>query len=306
MEKERVSSYVEQFSTFLLSERRVSQNTFSAYLSDIRQFVEFLERVGSVEIGSVSRDTVQRFISEMRDAGRSARSISRKISSIKLFYKFISSRFGFEDIAERIAYPKVATRLPVYLTEKEVERLFVAAEADGSTIGIRNRVMIFLMYSTGMRVSELVNLRFRQLDFSNKLIRVEGKGGKERMVPVPDEAMEKLKFYIERVHPLLLANRVDPEGYLFIAIGPGEKVRPITRQAFWMTLKRILKKARINGKVSPHSLRHSLATHLLKRGVNIRSLQVLLGHEKIATVQVYTHIERSRLREVYDKKHPRS
>ena len=297
------------FSTFLLTEKRVSKNTFLAYSRDIEQFLNFFKSK-KVTIKSCNKNDIKKFLKKLKDQGVSAKTLSRKISCLKAFFNFLSDRFKIPNRAGSLIFPKIEKTLPIYLTELEIENLLGAASKDRSDKGIRNRVMLSLIYASGMRVSELVNLRIDQIHFDTGFIGITGKGNKERLVPLPVNVLKFLRFYLDNIYEKLKPKKVMGENsfgqnFLFFSFYR-KQIKPISRQSFWIILKNILSKADIKKKVSPHTLRHSLATHLLKSGANIRSLQMLLGHEQLTTVQVYTHLEKSHLRKVYDDKHPRA
>ncbi|MFH1644088.1 MAG: tyrosine-type recombinase/integrase [bacterium] len=301
------SNFLAHFETYLLAEKRVSKNTFLAYKKDVDQFLDFLKKEKqTIKTGTI--DTLKKLLKTYKKQGLQAKTLSRKISSLKLFYSFLNERFGVENVAESLIFPKLEQKLPTYLTEKEIQLLFKSANQDDSAKGLRNKVMLYLLYASGMRASELINVRIEQIEFDTGFIKLEGKGNKERMVPLPKNVLDLLRFYIDLVHKNIVKDcKVDTtnKNYLFICVYKNQ-LKTLTRQALWGILKRILMSAGINKNISPHSLRHSLATHLLKNGANIRSLQLLLGHEQISTVQIYTHLENSQIRKVYDKKHPRA
>jgi len=284
-----------KFEAYLLTEKRVSVNTFNAYKGDITQFVYFLSK-NNIAIEQIKKSDLKRFLYYLYDLKLSARSVARKISSLKIFFAYIHQRFGWKNIAEELHMPKIEKKLPQYLTENEVQLLLTAAEHDQTVIGIRNKVMLYLLYVSGMRISELVKLTIADIHFDTGFIAVCGKGGKQRMIPIPQLVLMMIKNYM---------GTLKNTDYLF-PVKYSKKIKPISRQAFWVILKKLCKRAGIDQSIFPHQLRHSLATHLLKKGADLRSLQLLLGHESIATVQIYTHVEISHLREAYDKKHPRS
>lgn len=302
------------YCTFLLTEKRSAKNTFLAYKRDIEQFLEFLKSK-KLTIRTCNKNNLKNFLKKLKDQGVSAKTLSRKISCFKAFYNFLSERFKIPNRAGSLIFPKIEKTLPVYLTEKEIVRLLDAASKDRSDKGIRNRVMISLIYASGMRVSELVNLRIDQIHFDTGFLNIVGKGNKERLVPLPVNVLKFLKFYLDNIYEKLKPQKIRGQNslgensfgqnYLFFSFYK-KQIKPISRQSFWIILKNILSKAKIKKRVSPHTLRHSLATHLLKSGANIRSLQMLLGHEQLTTVQIYTHLEKSHLRKVYDDKHPRA
>ncbi len=297
--------YLSQFESFLLAERRISKNSFTAYSKDILQLLDFLSDIHkSVEDCELA--DLKRFLKYLKRSDLKAKTIARKISSLKLFYQFLHDRYGLENIAKSLVFPKIEKILPSYLTESEITKLLKNANKDQSPKGIRNKVMLYLLYASGMRVSELINIRIDQIEFDTGFIKLEGKGGKERTVPLPKNILDLLLFYIENIRKKIIGKRGgDRFNYLFIGKYQN-KIKPLTRQSLWIILKKMLIDAGITKNISPHSLRHSLATHLLKGGANIRSLQLLLGHEQITTVQIYTHLEKSHLREIYDRKHPRA
>jgi integrase/recombinase XerD len=305
---------------FLLTEKRVSQNTFSAYRRDIEQFLKFLKEEKRT-LRKCGKPQLKKFLRILKNNGITAKTLARKISSLKLFFSFLHDRFDFDNDAASLASPKIEKRFPVYLTEDEIKILFDAAGKDDTYRGIRNKVMLSLLYAAGMRVSELVNMKLSQIHFDTGFVTIVGKGGKERMVPITQNVIDLLKFYLDIVYEKLLpkgatlregstlregANLREEKKIFLFPIVYQKKIKPISRQQFWSILKKLILKAGITKNISPHSLRHSLATHLLKKGANIRLLQVLLGHEQLTTVQVYTHLENSQLKKVYDKKHPRA
>ena len=302
-----VDNYISHFETYLLTEKRVSKNTFSAYKKDVNQLADFLKLEKKTLKNCTVKD-LKNFLQKLKKEGLKAKTLSRKISSIKLFFKFLNERFNLKNRAESLIFPKLEKILPNYLTEQEIVRLLNSADKTNTPKGVRNKVMLYLLYATGMRVSEMVNLRIDQIQFDTGFIKLEGKGNKERMVPLPKNVLKLLKYYVNGPYKELLETAGESKNlknFIFIS-KYGQSIKPVTRQLFWLILKKFLILSKISKKVSPHTLRHSLATHLLKNGANIRSIQVLLGHEQLTTVQIYTHLENSQLREVYDKKHPRA
>lgn len=297
---------VHQFIAYLLTEKRVSQNTFAAYRRDIQQFMFFIKQ-HNLEIKELTAKDIKLFLKYLKDISLSARSMSRKISSLKTFYGYVERYHSWPNLSNELTFPKLEKRLPSYLTEQEIEHLLKVAAADKSDQAVRNKVMLYLLYVSGMRISELINLHLSDIHFDTGFIAVSGKGGKGRMIPVPESMLAMLKKYLDTVYHNFVYKKIKKRAtdYLFPVSYAG-KVKAITRQAFWGILKAIWKKTGNPKSISPHKLRHSLATHMLKNGADLRSLQLLLGHENVSTVQIYTHIETSYLRSVYDKKHPRS
>ena len=297
-----MKEYIEQFFTYLLTEKRVSTNTFSAYRTDIMQLARFLE-TKQISLTDTSIKHLKEFLHTLKNENISATSMARKISSLKQFFSFAEQRWQMPNHGQQLTFPKIEKKLPHYLSEQEIEQLLAASQLDSSPVGVRNKVMLYLLYVTGLRISELTQLITSSILWDSGFLQVEGKGGKQRMVPLPEPMRVLLREYLEKYHTTLSHSK--KTDYLFPILYAGT-IRPITRQAFWGILKQLCIKAKLPKTISPHQLRHSLATHLLKRGADLRSLQMLLGHENLATVQIYTHVETSHLRKIYDKKHPRS
>lgn len=302
-----MQSIITKFEAYLLTERRVAHHTYTAYKKDIEQFVEYLKKNNKTVKQAETKD-LKDFLAYLKTVLHiNARSLSRKISSLKVFYSYVHTTIGWPNRSIDLIFPKLEKRLPQYLTEDEVNQLFVASEKDSSVVGQRNKVMLYTLYVLGLRISELCNLKMSDVQFDAQFVRIAGKGGKSRAVPLPKAAIPLLQNYLSEVHGKLLSknNKQWQSDYLFPVIYGG-KVKAITRQSFWIILQQLCKKTKIQKRISPHLLRHSLATHLLKNGANLRSLQMLLGHEQLTTVQIYTHVDTSYLRNVYNKKHPRS
>jgi integrase/recombinase XerD len=292
-----------KFEAYLLTEQRVATNTFFSYKRDMNQFISFLDK-NSIDLQTITGDKLKQFVHYLYALKLSARSIARKISTLKTFFSYLSSHFDIKNSAKELHIPKIEKRLPTYLTQEEVSRVLACSEKDRSPLGVRNSMMIYLLYASGMRVSELVGIKISDIHFDTNFISIEGKGGKQRMIPLPQSVMTLLSNYVQ-TQVASSSDALKNAHYLF-PIMYGKKVKPISRQSCWIILKKICEQAGIKRVISPHQLRHSFATHMLEKGVDLRSLQVLLGHEEITTVEVYTHVETSQLRKIYDKKHPRS
>jgi integrase/recombinase XerD len=301
----QISEAITSFEIFLLSERCLAKNTVSSYLGDLKQFNSYLRKKKVTESTGINILLLKGYLKHLRNKLHSGpRSMSRKISTIKSFFKFLAQKYDLPNMASALVFPKLQQKLPHFLSEDEIEKLLESAAQDETDLGIRNRVMLVLLYVTGMRISELINLRIHSIQFEDRLISVHGKGDKQRMVPISTEVLSLVKQeYLERVYPNLI-NNFSTE-FLFPTIYAG-KVQNMSRQSFWLILKKMAKTAGIEKKISPHLLRHSLATHLLRKGANLRLLQMLLGHERLSTVQIYTHVDLDYLRGIYDKRHPRS
>ncbi len=307
------NNYSELFFTYILAEKRLSQNTFFAYKQDIEQFNAFLKTKNS-SISACTVEHLKLFLKQLKDSGLKARSLSRKISTLKALFTFASERCGLKNIGKQLIFPKLEKTLPQFLSEQDIYKLFDAAKLDTSDKGVRNKVMLYVLYASGMRVSELVSLTKEQIHFQDGFLQLHGKGNKDRMIPLPQPILELLREYLDYVYPALLPKSSDENNnerldskqqYIFIS-SYGSNIKPISRQSFWIILKKLLSLAGVSSRISPHSLRHSLATHLLSSGADLRTLQMLLGHASIATVHIYTHVSNTELRTVYDKKHPRS
>lgn len=296
------SAVITKFETYLLTEKCVAANTFAAYKKDIEQFMQYLAEQ-KIVLDKVTTQDIKKFLKHLKDLSIGPRSVARKISALKLLFKYLHDRFDWEDKAHELSIPKFKKALPSYLSEKEIEALLQVADHDTSDLGKRNKIMLYLLYVSGMRISELVGIKQDALHFDTGFIMVQGKGGKQRMVPIPLPMMDLMRVYIQEIHAAFAHKH--PTDYLF-PVFYGGKVKPISRQSFWLILNELWRKTGIKKTISPHQLRHSLATHMLKNGANIRALQLMLGHENIATVQIYTHVETTHVRKVYDEKHPRS
>ncbi len=297
---------ITKFEAYLLTEKRVAHNTFTAYKLDINQFVLYLASQ-HIELDKVTGQQLKDYLHHLKEQHLTARSMSRKISSLKTFFGYAHHYLGWRNHADELTFPKLEKKLPHYLSEEEVEKLFEVAEWDKSNTGIRNKIMLYLLYTTGMRITELTTLTVSQLHFDTGRIMVHGKGGKGRVVPLPPQMVTILKNYVDTTLKELLHTTAKKKTTDFLfPVYYGGTMRAITRQAFWGILKELWKKTGIQKPISPHKLRHSIATHLLKKGADLRSLQLILGHENLATTQIYTHVETSYLRAVYNKKHPRA
>lgn len=299
-----LSDFITKFEAYLLTERRVAQNTLMAYQQDLRQFQTFCKLRSITSPDQVGLSDLKQFLSYLKDRGIAARSLARKIASIKGLFSYGASRYGLTNYAQELQSPKLKKTLPGALSEEEVGHLFQTADEDISPIGKRNSIMLYTMYVTGMRVSELISLKTHYVHRDTALVAIEGKGGRQRMIPIPDSMMTLLLEYMDGTRPGLL-KKLGNSDFLFPVVY-GKKVKAMSRQAFWIIVKQLWKKAKINHPMSPHTLRHSFATHMLKRGANLRSLQILLGHAQLNTVQIYTKIDTTYLRDIYNKKHPRS
>jgi integrase/recombinase XerD len=287
---------IDQFLDAVWVEQGLSKNTLSAYSSDLRIFAKWLSDKSMLD---VDKGDLSRFLAARYAAGIGNRSTARILSSLRRFYGYyIRENSLIIDPTLLIESPHIGRPLPVTLSELDVELLLNAPEVT-NTNGFRDKTMLEVLYATGLRVSELVGLKFEKISFRQGVVRIIGKGNKERLVPVGEEAMSWLEAYMVQARKKLLGERQCD--YLFVTNrGDG-----MTRQAFWHIIKRHAKKAGISKELSPHTLRHAFATHLLNHGADLRVVQLLLGHADLSTTQIYTHIARERLKELHSKFHPR-
>lgn len=285
---------IERFLDCLWIERGLANHTLSAYRSDLTAFSRWLRRKAG-DLHCVDRGDLLRYLG----SGVSARTTARRLSSLRAFYQHLS-RLGLvkEDPTDRVQGPRLARSLPGTLSEAEVDAL-LRAPNDDKPIGMRDHAMLELIYATGLRVSELVTLTCSQINLRQGVLRVTGKGNKERLVPMGETALGIIGRYLDLARPALLAG--GGAEVLFIK----KRGQGITRQAFWKLVKRYAWQAGIHKPISPHTLRHAFATHLLNHGADLRVVQLLLGHSDIATTQIYTHVARSRLKELHAAHHPR-
>lgn len=288
------------FFNYLTVEKGLSQNTLESYKNDLTNYLSFLEEREITSPESVTAGLMREFIMNLMNSKSLAiASIQRHLSSVRQFHKFMVQEGITEtDPMLNIETPKGWRRLPKTISMSEVESL-LKQPGEKSNLSIRDGAMIELMYATGLRVSELVNLKYNNINLEIGFISTSGKGGKERVVPMGEYALERIKQYIERSRPAILKGRSSP--HVFISSWG----RGLTRQSFWMIIKKYARTAGIKQDISPHSLRHSFATHLLERGADLRSVQIMLGHSDISTTQIYTHITRERLKKIHAECHPR-
>lgn len=289
------------FLEYLTVELGLSANTRQAYERDLRLFCKTLGFKNSDALVNVSREQITGYMTQLKEKGLAAATIARKLAAIKAFYRFMTAE-GYMDAnpAEVVEAGTKGIKLPRVLSEDEVVRLLNQPDIKTAE-GFRDRTMLEVLYATGMRVSELINLTLERVDLNMKYIIAFGKGSKERIVPLGSVAAEFLQHYFEKVRPKLThAGR--NTNIVFLAFGGHE----LTRQRFWQIIRAYGRKANINKALTPHILRHSFATHLLDNGADLRSVQELLGHSDISTTQIYTHLTNKRLRDIYAKAHPRA
>ena len=295
---ERADSSLQEFLAYASVEKGLSANSIAAYRRDLTRLSEFLAGRDAYVSGASNAD-LRGFLDGLYEAGLSARSVARYLSSIRGLYRYLVDQGRIvEDPSANLASPGQWKTLPKYLTYDEVDQL-LAAPPHETPLGSRDLAMLQLLYATGLRVSELVAVRLSDLDSKTGIVRTVGKGNKTRLVPVGRTALEAIESYVEQHRQVILKNASSE--FLFVtSLG-----RSMSRQAFWKLLRKYGLVAGIDKRITPHVLRHSFATHLLERGADLRSLQLMLGHADISTTQIYTHVLRSRMRKIYDSYHPR-
>lgn len=295
-----IEEQIDSFVDYLSVERALSQHTLNSYAGDLFLYRDFLFERGVGKLKDISRKDISDFMARQREQAYEASSIARELSAIKSFHRFLlRERVLDDDVTTVIETPKLWKKIPDVLGTEEVERLILAPDLSTDK-GMRDRAILELMYASGLRVSEVANLLLENLDFELEILKTTGKGRKERIVPLGDAALSFLDNYVHNVRPKIL-NGKDCE---FVFISSYRK--NISRQALWKIIKAYVLKAGITKKVTPHTLRHSFATHLLEGGADLRSVQEMLGHASISTTQIYTHVSNTHLKEVHRKFHPRA
>ena len=290
---------IDRFCDHLWLEDGLAPNTLAAYRRDLSAYAGWLAHERRVNVEDANASDLQAWLAVCLARRKSAKSAARYTSSLKRFYRFLA-REGLvgADPTQNLDHPKLPRSLPKSLSEAEVEALLDAAD-DASNLGLRDRAMLETIYATGLRVSELVGLKLLHLDLRAGMARVTGKGGKDRVVPLGEVALEWIELYLREARSDLLAGR---QSDLVFA---SPRAGALTRQAFWYRIKLLARKAGIRTPVSPHTLRHAFATHLLNHGADLRVVQLLLGHADISTTQIYTHVAKERLKRLHARHHPR-
>lgn len=292
-----MDSLLDRFISYLRIERGLAHNTVAAYSRDLMKFSQFLVARDTSPL-KVDRDQIEQYAKTLGQR-MSARSVARNISAIKTFFRFLVSGGNIESSPARLLEsPRRLQRLPGILSQEEVEHLLSQPDAV-SARGQRDRAMLEIIYATGLRVSELVNMKISNINLEAGYVRTFGKGSKERAVPVGGRALDATRIYLSYGRPQLTKGRTSS----FLFLNPSG--RGMSRQGFWKIIKKYGMKAGIKKGITPHSLRHSFATHLLEAGADLRSVQIMLGHEDISTTQIYTHVTRERLKKIHETCHPR-
>ena len=296
-----LDNYLKEYHYYLISELHLSSNTWKSYESDIEKYLNFLIKTHKInDPKNIQVSHLRSYIDSLNRKRIEPSSQSRKLSAIKSFHKFLmKEKYVSVNITTSIDLPKQVKKLPTVLSVEEVDLLLNTLNTE-TPLEIRNKAMIELAYASGLRVSELVNLKLSDLHLDAGFVQIHGKGNKERIVPVGEIAIDSINYYLENSRHLLLKKHND---YLFIN---GRDGNQMTRQAFFLLIKEKVKQAGINKEISPHKLRHSFASHLLKNGVDLRLIQELLGHEDISTTERYTHIQNDDMIKTYEHAHPRA
>lgn len=294
-----MNDLLREFLVYLRVVKNYSLNTVLSYSYDLKDFANFLKEE-NLDLENLRIEDFRKYLEDLKKRGYNSFSIARKLSSLKSFFRFLEEeKKGKYSFIYLLETPKLPFRLPKVLSLEEVEALLSAPDTSTPT-GYRDKTMLEVLYATGMRVSELINLRIANLKLELGLVKIVGKGNKERLIPLGDYALEYLQIYLQEVRPQIVTRL--SKDYVFL----GRLGGPITRQRFWQIIKDYAKKIGLEDKISPHVIRHSFATHLLQGGADLRALQMLLGHSSLVTTQIYTHLDLKRLREVYDQYHPRA
>lgn len=295
-----MTNQIADFKRYLLVEKGLSQNTVSSYTRDLMKFKAYLEQQKLADFKQ-DRFVILNFLATLKAQAMANNSVIRMVSSLRKFYRFLLETEQITiDPMQQVDSPKKQQHLPQVLSQAEVKRLLAVPDTT-TALGIRDRTILEVLYATGLRVSELTHLKLAELHLSLGLIQTLGKGDKERLIPIGDVAIEWIKRYLETSRPTFLkAGQSEP--ILFL----NHYGRPFTRQGIWKNLKQMVSAAGIEKDITPHTLRHSFATHLLENGADLRVVQELLGHADISTTQIYTHVSQKHLREVYDHYHPRA
>lgn len=274
----------------------MAANSIEAYQQDLVQYRQFLEKKKIKDLSRVKRDEIVQFLLREKDRGLQTSSLARRLVSIKLFHRFLVREGRLrQDITAVLESPRIWKKLPQFMTRPEMEKILRVPEPRGEE-GIRGRALLEIFYATGMRVSEAANLRTEDVNLESAFLKCRGKGGKERIVPLGQMAIDSLRLYFSKVRGRLPASE-------FVFVGP--KGKALTRQRIWQLIRKYARLAGIQKKISPHTFRHSFATHLLEGGADLRIVQELLGHSDISTTQIYTHVSRDHLKSVHARFHPR-
>ncbi|WP_436894277.1 site-specific tyrosine recombinase XerD [Staphylococcus gallinarum] len=295
-----MNTIIEEYLRFIQLEKGLSTNTIGAYKRDLTKYANYLDENKITHIDFVDRQTIQQCLGSLHDEGASSKSLARFVSTVRSFHQFaLREKYAAKDPTVLIETPKYDKKLPDVLEINEVIALLETPDLSKNN-GYRDRTMLELLYATGMRVSELIHIELDDVNLIMGFVKVFGKGNKERIVPLGEAVIEYLTHYIENIRTQLLKRTVTP--VLFLNMHG----KPLSRQAIWKMIKQNGIKANINKTLTPHTLRHSFATHLLENGADLRAVQEMLGHSDISTTQLYTHVSKSQIRKMYNEFHPRA
>ena len=284
---------IDEFCNYLLIDKHYSNNTIESYKRDLTKFYVYIDK----DLKKVSKDDIKDYLKHLYDDNMNERSIARNISTLKTFYKFLNiTKIINNNPVDSISSPKLGKKLPNTLSEEDINKLLDIKLIDNYSY--RNKAMLELMYATGLRVSELVNLKVYDVNLEEAIVKTMGKGSKERIIPIGDYALNALKIYINEYRSSLFKREVND--YLFL----NNHGKPMTRQGFFKIIKKLASEQGITKEFSPHTLRHSFATHLLSHGADLRIIQELLGHSDVSTTQIYTHVSNEELEDTFKKYHP--
>ena len=290
---------LDRFLNYLIVEKGLSKNTIEAYSHGLNRFLNYLRRKGMEEVREISKLDIREFLLFLKRKGLSSKTLARNLVSIRVFLRFLTEESILSaNPAEEIESPKTAKTLPEILSLEEVETLLEQPDTQIPQ-GMRDRAMLEMLYATGMRVSELTQLQVNHVHLEAGYVLIYGKGSKERIVPIGNEAMKWARRYMGETRERLLKKRESP--FLFV----NRSGKPMSRQNFWKSIKAYGRRAGIRKRIAPHLIRHSFASHLLERGADLRSVQLMLGHVDISTTQIYTHVTGERLKKIHQRYHPR-
>jgi len=294
-----LNDFLDLFISYLVVEKGLSVNTRCAYSRDLARYLDFLEKAGRLQLSEICSADIAAFMGSLQKLEIGPRSRARCLSAIRMFHKFLMiENYADSNPATIIEAPRTLHKLPQFLDGREIDALFAACLGDRGE-DLRDLAMLELLYATGLRVSELVNLKLREVNLDSGYLMTVGKGNKERLVPIGESARERVAAYLDAVRLKLDPLRQNPHFFLSRLGGA------MSRQAFWNIIKKRAKIATIRKNISPHTLRHSFATHLLENGADLRSVQIMLGHADLASTQIYTHVTRERLKKLHQQIHPR-
>jgi len=297
----RLKDSLKDFINHLRVERNLAANTIDSYKIDLNRYLSYLDSLDIHHPDRIDISHIIRFIRELHEIPLAPRSISRNLSAIRMYHRFMMNEgYTEKDVTENIDLPKLPARLPKVLEIHEMEAILNVINTD-SDLGKRDRAMLELLYACGLRISELLDLRMSNIYINHGWLRIFGKGSKERVVPMGAEARDWIKHYLTYVRYTLAQKSIDSEDYIFL----NARGKPLSRMGVWKIIQQYIHAAKINKKVSPHTFRHSFATHLLEGGADLRAVQEMLGHSDISTTQIYTHLDREYLKEVHKTFHPR-